>query len=66
MRVVDSRNKVSCGGILWKTTLVMDDFPLLLSVSGLLQVNWKLLDLPSLAHQQQARLVLAQLPIHLC
>ena len=30
---VDSRNKVSFGGILWKTTLEIDDFPLLLSVS---------------------------------
>lgn len=27
MRVVDSRNRVSFGGILWKTTLAMDDFP---------------------------------------
>lgn len=31
---VDSRNRVSFGGILWKTTLEMDDFPLLLLVSG--------------------------------
>jgi hypothetical protein len=29
MRVVDSKNKVSLGGILWKTTLAMDDLPLL-------------------------------------
>jgi hypothetical protein len=29
MRAVDSRNKVSFGGILWNTTLDMDDFPLL-------------------------------------
>lgn len=28
---VDSRNKVSFGGILWKTTLEIDDFPLLYS-----------------------------------
>lgn len=27
--VVDSRNKVSCGSILWKTTLFIEDFPLL-------------------------------------
>jgi hypothetical protein len=26
---VDSRNKVSFGGILWNTTLEIDDFPLL-------------------------------------
>jgi len=30
---VDSRNRVSFGGILWKTTLEIDDFPLLLMVS---------------------------------
>lgn len=30
---VDSRNKVSFGGILWKTTLDIDDFPLLFLVS---------------------------------
>jgi hypothetical protein len=30
MRVVDSRNKVSVGGILWNTTEAIDDFPLLL------------------------------------
>lgn len=33
MRVVDSRNRVSLGGILWKTTLAIEDFPLLLPVS---------------------------------
>jgi hypothetical protein len=29
MRAVDSRKRVSFGGSLWKTTLDMDDFPLL-------------------------------------
>lgn len=29
IRVVDSRNKVSVGGILWNTTLDIEDFPLL-------------------------------------
>ena len=29
IRAVDSRNKVSFGGSLWKTTLEMDDLPLL-------------------------------------
>jgi len=33
IRAVDSRNSVSFGGILWNTTLEMDDFPLLLLVS---------------------------------
>ena len=31
---VDSKNKVSFGGILWNTTLEIDDFPLLLIISA--------------------------------
>lgn len=30
MRDVDSKNKVSVGGILWKTTELMEDLPLLI------------------------------------
>ena len=30
---VDSKNRVSFGGILWNTTLEIDDFPLLIGVS---------------------------------
>jgi hypothetical protein len=32
-RAVDSRNNVSLGGSLWKTTLDIDDFPLLPGMS---------------------------------
>lgn len=33
IRVVDSRKRVSLGGILWKTTLAMEDLPLLRCVN---------------------------------
>lgn len=34
MRVVDSKNSVSVGGILWNTTLEIEDLPLLLRRKG--------------------------------
>jgi hypothetical protein len=33
---VDSRKRVSFGGILWNTTLEIEDFPLLLIVSSVM------------------------------
>jgi hypothetical protein len=53
---VDSRKRVSFGGILWKTTLEIEDFPLLLIVSGVM-ISWADCS-PSLTHQQQSRLAL--------
>lgn len=37
IRVVDSRKRVSVGGILWKTTLEIEDLPLLLRINFLLR-----------------------------
>jgi hypothetical protein len=55
MRAVDSRNSVSFGGILWKTTLEIDDFPLLFRVSTTVVKSGEF-RIPSLTHQQQSRL----------
>lgn len=53
---VDSRNKVSFGGILWNTTLDIDDFPLLIIFSKFKSSRTN--TVPSLTHQQQPRLSL--------
>jgi hypothetical protein len=61
MRVVDSRNRVSLGGILWKTTLAMDDLPLLESRQYLAYPKWVQVrpasesNLPAKSHQEETR-----------
>jgi hypothetical protein len=67
IRAVDSRNNVSFGASLWKTTLEIDDFPLLSSAHQSIRLRFASLrldaaqvDSPSLAHQQQTRLSLLQ------
>jgi len=47
--VVDSRNRVSFGCILWNTTRCIDDLPLLQSVSVLISCS-----VPSVAEKQKA------------
>ena len=60
MAVVASMKRVSVGAILWKTTLEMDDLPLL--YFGVSRDSWYLHQheswgVPFLAHQKKTRLV---------
>ena len=51
IRAVDSRNRVSVGGSLWKTTLEIDDLPLLHCLLNATSTHEaKDCDIPSLAH----------------
>lgn len=59
IRVVVSRYSVSLGGSLWKTTLEMDDLPLLQRVSDVRREAGSASHAPSLAHEQQTRLAIA-------
>lgn len=67
MRVVVSRYNVSLGGSLWKTTLDMEDLPLLHGVHGsvwnIYATHTDCRDIPPLAHEQQSRFAITSFAI---